>query len=169
MATDDLNGLEIKSRLLSCYCDSCMDGEYEHCQNREWVDSWEDIEMEQEGIVRRVTRNGTEGEQASIKDLITEGYIVAIASGDPGEDYYLLKVTGQGPEELETINKDDWGASYPAGTEVISGHVLLPFVDGSLNHQHKIDQSRKAIVLMQPQHSSCVPSSIPLYPGTSLF
>ena len=104
MATDDLNGLEIKSRLLSCYCDSCMDGEYEHCQNHKWVDSCEDIEMEQEGIVRRVTRSGTEGEQATIKDLITEGYIVAIASGDHGEDYYLLKVTGQGQEELETIS-----------------------------------------------------------------
>lgn len=39
--------------------------------------------MEQKGIV----------EKGSIKDLITEGFIVTIVSGDPGNDYYLLKVT----------------------------------------------------------------------------
>ena len=29
----------------------------------------------------------------------------------------LIQVTGQGAEIVQTITKDDWGASYPVGTE----------------------------------------------------
>lgn len=68
---------------------------------------------------------------------------MAIASGDPGEDYYLLQVSGQGAEQLGTITKDDWGASYPAGAEIIVGHFLLPIIGSS--RQYKIDHGRKAM------------------------
>ena len=45
-----------------------------------------------------------------MKDLFTKGSVVAIASGDPGEDYYLLQVTGQRAEIVKTLAKDDWDA-----------------------------------------------------------
>ena len=35
---------------------------------------------------------------SSVKELLAKNNIMAIASGDPGEEYYLLKVTGNGPE-----------------------------------------------------------------------
>ena len=146
MATEDRPGLKIKSRLLSCYCDSCIDGEYEDCLNQDWIQPWEDIELEADGISRRVTRGEIGEQRTAVKDLITEGSVVAIASGDPGEDYYLLKVTGQGVDSLRTQTKDDWAASYPAGAEIICGHFLLPSVAGRSNRQYKVDQSRKAIV-----------------------
>ena len=44
---------------------------------------------------------------SSIKDLLTKDAVVAIASGDPGEDNYLLKITGNSPEILERRVKDD--------------------------------------------------------------
>ena len=55
----------------------------------------------------RVTRSETVENLSSIKDLLTKDAVVAIASGDPGEDNYLLKITGNGPEILERRVKDD--------------------------------------------------------------
>ena len=50
---------------------------------------------------------------------------MAIASGDPGEEYYLLKVTGNGPEILQNQNKDDWGMCFPTGAKVLRGHFFV--------------------------------------------
>ena len=144
VATDVSNGLKLNIGFLSCYCENCFDGQYDDCENREWVEPWQLIEIEQEASERRVTRSDSEGQRVGIKDLITENSIVAIASGDPGEDYYLMKVTGHGPEELEIPTTDDWGMSYLAGAEVICGHFLLP-VRGS-SRQYKMDHNRKAVV-----------------------
>ena len=153
MTTDDSPGLEIKTRLLSCYCENCFDGQCDDCENREWVEPWKEIEIEQEGSERRVTRSESEDQRVGIKDLITENSVVAIASGDPGEDYYLMRVTTHGPEELEVPTKDDWGILYPAGAEVICGHFLLP-IRGS-SRQYKIDLNWKAIVYVATARFLC--------------
>ena len=51
----------------------------------------------------RVTRSEAVGNLSSIKDLLTKEAVVAIASGDSGEDYYL-KITGNGQkDELKMI------------------------------------------------------------------
>lgn len=144
LATEESPGLQIKTRLLSCYCDSYFDGQHDECENREWVEPWEEVEVEQEGSARRVTRSELEDQRVGIKDLITENSVLAIASGDPVEDYYLMKVTSHGPEELDVPTQDDWGAHYPAGAEVICGHFLLPIREA--NRQYKIDGNKKAIV-----------------------
>ena len=95
-----------KSRVgfFSCCCDSCIHGDCDQRMNRDWVQPLEDVTVEQEGSGRRVTRGEIEQQQACFKGLITEGSIVAIhvASEDPGKDYYLLKVTGRGTEQLGT-------------------------------------------------------------------
>ena len=53
--------------------------------------------------------------------MATRGAVVAIACGDPGEEYYLMQVTGDGPETLQLSTTDDWGMTYPAGAEIIRG------------------------------------------------
>ena len=114
MAIDDLNGLKIKSRLLSGYCDNCIKDKYEDCLNQGCKLPWEDVRLESEGFsARKVTRGETGEQQSAIKDLITKSSIVAIASGDPGEDYYLLQVTGQRAEIIKTLAKDNWDAFFP--------------------------------------------------------
>lgn len=67
MTTDDSPGLEIKTRLLSCYCENCFDGQCDDCENREWVEPWKEIEIEQEGSERRVTRSESEDQRVGIK------------------------------------------------------------------------------------------------------
>ena len=82
---------------------------------------------------------------------------MAIASGDVDEDYYLLKVSGNGPEVLSRSTKDDWGAKYKAGVDVFRarapslGHfggakwILSPSV--SLEEAHSSFSGLKVQVL----------------------
>ena len=66
------------------------------------MDDWETIEIQQEKGYghQRATRGDIQEQREGIKDLVTKDALIAIASGDPGEEYYLLKVTGNGPEVL---------------------------------------------------------------------
>ena len=72
-----------------------------------------------------VTRGDVADALEGIKQLATKDAIVAIAAADRGEDYYLLQVTGEGPEVITAEESDDWGASYPPGAEIIRGHFLV--------------------------------------------
>ena len=72
-----------------------------------------------------VTQGDVSDVLEGIKQLATKGAIVAIASADGGENYYLLEVTGDGPEVISAEESDDWGASYPPGAEIILGYFLI--------------------------------------------
>ena len=61
----------------------------------------------------------------AIKNLATKHATVASASADPGEDYYLLQVTGDGLEILSKEETDDWGGLH-------THQVQKSFADGSL-------------------------------------
>lgn len=60
-----------------------------------------------------------------MKEVLSRNTVVTIASGDPGEEYYLLKITGNGPKHLQKRVKDDWGMSFPPGAEIVGGHFLI--------------------------------------------
>ena len=49
-----------------------------------------------------------------MKDLVCKGSTVAIASGDIGEEYYLLKVMSDGSEQLKNESTDEWGNTMVA-------------------------------------------------------
>ena len=155
MATDESAGSHLKTRLLSCYCEYCLDGDFGACENSDIVDGWEEIHIETERITRRVTRSQVVGEERNgLKDIVSEGSCVAIASGDPGEDYYLLKVS-EGPKELQRLTRDDWGATYPAGAEVLSGHWLLPVTCTRSSRSYKVDYTRMALVYASTARFLC--------------
>ena len=78
--------------------------------------------MEQETPERRTTRNDVAKMREGLLDLVTKNSIVAIASGDVGEDYYLLNVISDHPETLTANLTDDWNAQNRAGSSVIRGH-----------------------------------------------
>lgn len=61
-----------------------------------------------------------------IADLTTCGSTVAIAAyEDPIYDFYLLKVTSNGVEELEHPTTDDYSSHYQTGSAVLKGHFFL--------------------------------------------
>ena len=87
---------------LSCYCENCIEEEYEACKNSDYISAWQTVQLEPESRQQtRVTRSEAVENLSSIKDLLTKDTVVAIASGDPGQDYYFLKINGNGPEILE--------------------------------------------------------------------
>ena len=57
-----------------------------------------------------------------IKDLTARDSNMAIASYDPEEDYYLVRVTNEGSETLQTSLSDSRNNSFPPGAEVVKGH-----------------------------------------------
>lgn len=50
---------------------------------------------------------------------------MAIASYDPEEDYYLVRVTNEGSETLQTSLSDAHNNSFPPGAEVVVGHFYI--------------------------------------------
>ena len=115
----------LQIRKLSCYCESCLLTKYQDCQNKSLVENWEQIELECERVERRVTRADVTEQRERIVDLISSNSTVAIASGDVDEDYYLLKVLGNGVEVLSEPMKDAWGAKYKAGVEILRGNFYV--------------------------------------------
>ncbi|CAH3173995.1 unnamed protein product, partial [Porites evermanni] len=55
-------------------------------------------------------------------------FFVEKVNPDPGEEYYLLKMTGNGPEHLRKRVKDDWGMCFPPGAEVTTRRSLSSFL-----------------------------------------
>ena len=82
-----------------------------HAKISVYVDQWEEQELEREYSHQDtiVTRGDISTALEGINELATKGAIVAIASMDTGEDYYLLQVTGDGPEVITAEESDDWG------------------------------------------------------------
>lgn len=56
------------------------------------------------------TRSDASDNVSSIKELLAKNTILAIASGKPGEgeEYHLLKVTGNGSDILDKQINVDW-------------------------------------------------------------
>ena len=115
-------GGQLEVRDLSCYCDNCINENYEQCVNTAHVKKWENQVLEVENTNRRATRADVTDFRESIVDLVSKNSTVAIASGDASDDYYLLKVISEQPEILQNPVKDDWGARYPAGAKVLRGN-----------------------------------------------
>ena len=140
------NGHErnLKIRKLSCYCEKCLLSEYEDCLSKALVENWEQIELESERVERRATRADMNEQRERIVDLISFNSIVTIASGDVHEDYYLLKVLGNGAEVLSKSTTDDWGAKYNAGVEVLRGHFYVKETAGQ--HVFQLVTTKVAII-----------------------
>lgn len=77
---------------------------------------------------------------SSIKELLAKNIIVAIASGDPREEYYLLKVTRNGPEILNKRIKDDLGICFPTGAKVLRGHFFVRREEDTSLHSYYLDR-----------------------------
>lgn len=130
----------LKTRELSCYCDHCIEGHFEKCDNALYVKKWEEHILEQEVPERRATRNNVPDMREGLLDLVSNNSIVAIASGDAGEDYYLLNVISDHSETLTSNVSDDWNAQYRAGSCIIRGHFYehVECQQSSSNHFFKL-------------------------------
>ena len=136
----------------SCYCIDCINGEEEHCTNKEWVDDWREVRLERESSVA-TTRQAVEEAESTLGDtavciayLATKGSIVAIAAADdPEYEYYLMKVTSDGVVELEDAMTDEYGCSFPRGSAGFKGNFYIR--ENIIDMTYKLDQRRTAFVM----------------------
>lgn len=134
----------------SCYCLDCLLETGNQCSNSEWVDDWQELEIEREAspATTRNTDNTvvmTTDTAVKIADLAVEGSVVAVAADDDASyDYYLLKVKSNGVEELEDNTTDDYGSIYTAGQEVLRGHFFLR--ENLIDMTYKLNERKVAIV-----------------------
>lgn len=75
-------GRHLETRYLSCYCEHCLIGDYDHCVNAAHVNAWQEHVLQLEAPERRSTRADVSEIREGIVDLITKDSTVAIASGD---------------------------------------------------------------------------------------
>ena len=134
---------KLRVQKLSCYCNGCMNNGM--CSNADYVDVWEKVEMEHEAkMERRTTRADEQLRREQIHDLVAKDSTVGIAAGDRGEDYYLLKVTSYGSEVLNRPTTHGWGATFPAGANILRGHFHIGEQGDAMVYW--LDQSKEAIV-----------------------
>lgn len=110
-------------------CEECLLGNSDSCANTEYVDKWCEMEMNRDGqvAVSRQNEDSAGGERVNaLTDLVEADSVVAIAAADDGcYDYYLLKVSSDGPFILQSDTTDDHGATYQQGSFVLEGHFFL--------------------------------------------
>lgn len=119
----------------------------ESCANSEWVD--DKIDRERSPAATRHAQEDTVAvttdTAVKIADLAAAGSVVAVAAdADFSYDYYLLKVTSDGVEELAEDVTDDYGCIYNTGHEVLKGHFFLR--NNLIDMTYKLDESKVAIV-----------------------
>ena len=119
-----------------------------------YVDNWEEQELEREHGHQQsvVTRGDVSDALQGIKQLATKG---AIASAHKGEDYYLLQITGDGPEVISAEESDDWGASYPPGAEIIRGYFLIRKHTRHFPFHYQLNLEKKAAVYAATMRFIC--------------
>ena len=71
-------------------------------------------------ISTSATEEPDEGSEPALKDLVQMNAVVAVYTDDPGEDYYLIKTTGE-PETLKQNASDVWGGNFMKNALVIRG------------------------------------------------
>lgn len=96
-----------------------------------WLDEWKQVELASEGDVATTRQAG----EAPVLDQDTASYIADLANKDstvataaeedPVYDFYLLKVTSDGVEELDSDVTDDYQCQYQQGDRVLKGHFFI--------------------------------------------
>ena len=101
---------------------------------------WKSAEMDQLQLLGKRQKN-----PSLMADLAVKGSTVAIAADDdPMYDFYLLKVTSEGVEELESDYTDDHQCTAFRGEKVLKGNFYLR--DNIHDMTFTLDIKRRAVV-----------------------
>ena len=148
----------IPATALVAFCISCILHE-ENCSNKAWLDDWKEVLVSRDGSVA-TTRQTTQefgldqGTASHIADLAVKGSTVAIAADDdPMYDFYLLKLTSEGVEELDENYTDDYEFTALRGTQVLKGHFYLR--DNIHDMTFTLDENRTTVVYASTVRQIC--------------
>ena len=77
---------------------------------------------------------------------------------DPAYDFFFLKVTSDGVEELEKPPTDDYHCHYPSGSAVLKGHFFLR--ENLQDMTYTIDAKCVAMVYAGTVRAICTKASL---------
>ena len=142
----------------SCYCMSCIGEDFDNCQNKNYLDAWNEQQMKVLAEPStKVTRSEPEPDAErteSLPDLASVGTIVAVAAHlDPNYDYYLLQVTTNEPVLLQEEQVDDYGCPMPAGSRVLKGHFFSR--ENLIDMTYRLDEKKVAIIDVKSVRCIC--------------
>ena len=66
--------------------------------------------MDKEGCTAR--QSDTENELGGLRDVLAKDSVSTVSAKDPGEEYYLFRMTPEGPEKLTKRTMDTTGLYY---------------------------------------------------------
>lgn len=140
-----INGV-INVRELSCYCFSCLQGNYSECCNQDIVSTMlkesfsPDAPCTVSAPSKKATVAGTcssEGtvlsneeehditDSVNMHELVTEDSIVAVRPVKVGlYDFFLFKVTSEKLDILAEDEEDEFGSCFPKGSQVFKGNYF---------------------------------------------
>ena len=89
-----------------------------------------------------------------IAEMATTDSVVALAAeGDPNYDYYLLKVTSDGIQNLKNIETDNYSTTVAAASKVLRGYF---FVRENLpDMTYKLEASKSTVVHIRTARCIC--------------
>lgn len=121
----------IFTRKYACFCERCVDGGWQSCQNREWSDAWFEkvltpLQVRQDGPLADMIAIG-DGQRSvdhdSLTDYLQEGDVFAVIASENNEehvDYYLLRCT-RAKCTLTADVTDDYGHLFERHSVVVYG------------------------------------------------
>ena len=99
---------------LSCYeCDECLFDDNTKCTNSEYCGERRVLQWMEYMNRKERDSNDYMYENESVSDLVTI-VSVAVLADDDEYDYYLMKIS-KVPFQLERVENDDWGNTFPVG------------------------------------------------------
>lgn len=78
-----LNKFYVRER--ACYCFSCLEEQYDECENQQWVEPWREVQLQREpsAAQTRSTKDAGDIEHSvHLAELTGEGSVVAVAADD---------------------------------------------------------------------------------------
>ena len=128
---------------LSCFeCDQCLFGDLSNCQNKEYCGPYREIHMNISN--GRHTADSTEDSaDENVSELVSVNDVVAVLADDHEYEYFLLKVSAL-PEKIKSVQRDDWGNSFPAGANIVRGFYYIRNSKNPLKYE--LVKKRVAIV-----------------------
>jgi hypothetical protein len=126
------NPIKLMVRQLSCYYPSCIDEDWENCQNIGHVQPWQclklrpsDTEYVREQVMENLDKEdwafGGDGEEMSDLLNVGDNFVVPIeADNEEGMDFYILQCQTPKFKVVESF-KCIWGCEFDACDYVIGG------------------------------------------------
>ena len=118
---------KIANRELSCYCISCINEEFDQCENKDYVMPYEEVSFGNFNVEEPMDTTEDEEEDpepvyTDYSGMIAKDSVIAIKpSSDSFLMYFLFYVNSDGVEVLDQ-DITNLGHAYPKGTEVFRGY-----------------------------------------------